>query len=155
MSKRKPTAAGALIRALRKQTIENIIEIGEQLVDVRDNHLDHGEWLPWLEREFAWSRQTADRFIHVYEVRDKLPTRGHFELPLSAFYLLAAPSTPESVRQEIGARIEAGEPVSVATVKQEIDEANPKARMNKAEAKIGPTLHVSQPCTQAAKPCTS
>src|SRR4051794_5421690 len=55
------------IRALGKQaienTIKNIIEIGERLVDVRDNHLDHGEWLPWLKREFAWSRQTADRFI--------------------------------------------------------------------------------------------
>jgi len=21
---------------------------------------DHGDWLPWLEAEFAWSRQTAD-----------------------------------------------------------------------------------------------
>jgi Protein of unknown function (DUF3102) len=127
---RKPTLAehAEAIRALRKQTIENIIEIGRRLVDVRDNLLEHGEWLPWLEREFAWSRQTADHFIHVYEARDKLPTVGNLELPITALYLLAAPSTPDSARQEISARIEAGESVAIAEVKQTIAEHRQPAR---------------------------
>ena len=33
----------------------------------------HGNWLPWLEREFGWSRQTADNFIDV-----QIAKIGHF-----------------------------------------------------------------------------
>jgi DUF3102 family protein len=128
---RKPTLEehADAIRALGKQTVEttikNIIEIGQRLVDVRDHHLDHGEWLPWLKREFAWSRQTADRFIHVYAMRDQIAHVGNLnELPLTALYLLAAPSTPDAVRQQIAARIEAGQKVSsVAEMKEAIEEA--------------------------------
>src|ERR1700747_3622596 len=43
------------IRRLGKQTVESIIEIGRRLIDCRGNHLEHGEWGPWLEREFGWS----------------------------------------------------------------------------------------------------
>lgn len=106
------------IRALGKQTAENIVEIGRRLVECRDRHLDHGQWLPWLEREFQWSRQTADNFIHVYEARAKLPKFGNLSLPLSGLYLLTAPSTPEPAKTEIIERAEAGESLPVAEVKR-------------------------------------
>jgi DUF3102 family protein len=115
----------AAIRALGKQTVENVIEIGRRLVDCRDNHLDHGEWLPWLKREFGWSRQTADNFIHVYERADKLPNFGNLNLPVSSLYLLAAPGTPQAARDEVGERMEAGEELSTAEVKEIIQEHKP------------------------------
>ena len=129
-------------------TIDSVIETGRRLADVRDNHLDHGEWLPWLKREFKWSRQSADNFIHVYEAhaQGKLPTR--WQLPLNAFYLLAAPSTPEEARTEIIERAEAGEKLSVADVREAIEEA-------KAEDEDeGATVTFAQPCTPRRKAVT-
>jgi Protein of unknown function (DUF3102) len=61
------------------------------------SRLKHGQWLPWLEAEFGWSRQTADNFIHVFE-RVKLPTFSNLPIDVSALYLIAAPKTPEPVR---------------------------------------------------------
>src|SRR5262249_62409818 len=103
-------------------TIDSVIETGRRLADVRDNHLDHGEWLPWLKREFKWSRQSADNFIHVYEAhaQGKLPTR--WQLPLNAFYLLAAPSTPEEARTEIIDRPEAAQNPPAPNLNQPIAE---------------------------------
>jgi len=108
------------IRLLGKQTVENIIEIGRRLVDCRDNHLVHGQWLPWLNREFGWSRQTADNFIHVYEARHKLPNFSNLKLPISSIYLLAAPSTPEPAKAEVIERAKTGEALPVSEIKRAI-----------------------------------
>jgi hypothetical protein len=140
----KPTPANVLaehadaIRRLGKQTVENIVEIGRRLVECRDRHLDHGQWLPWLEREFQWSRQTADNFIHVYEARAKLPKFGNLILPVSGLYLLAAPSTPEAAKTEIIKRAEAGETLPVEEVKQIIQRA--KGRKKPARKPSPPAL---------------
>jgi hypothetical protein len=126
----------AEIRRLGKQTVENIVEIGRRLVECRDRHLDHGQWLPWLEREFQWSRQTADNFIHVYEARSKLPKFGNLNLPVSGLYLLAAPSTPEAAKTEIIERAEAGESIPVAEVKRVVE--SHKGRQQPAKRTIAP-----------------
>jgi Protein of unknown function (DUF3102) len=55
------------IRRLGKRVVGDVIEIGRRLVECRDNHLKHGEWLSWLEKEFGWTDQTARNFINVYE----------------------------------------------------------------------------------------
>ena len=44
----------------------DIVEIGNRLIAVKAA-LDHGAWLSWLDEEFGWSRQSADRFIAVAE----------------------------------------------------------------------------------------
>ena len=41
------------IHRLGKQTVENIIEIGGYLTDVRER-LPHGLWIAWLKAEFSW-----------------------------------------------------------------------------------------------------
>jgi hypothetical protein len=123
------------IRSLGKQTVGNIIEIGRRLVDCRDNHLEHGKWLPWLKREFNWSRQTADRFIHIYEASDKLPKLSNLEVPVSGLYLLAAPSTPVAAREEVIARAEAGEALPVAEVKHVVEKHKDRAGGRKQPAK--------------------
>jgi hypothetical protein len=112
------------IRRLGKQTVENIIEIGARLTECK--HIcGHGNWLPWLEREFGWEETTAQRFMRVHALAQS--KSGNLpDLPVSAIYLLAAPSTPEAARSEIIERAKTGTPVSVAEVKQTINAA--KAR---------------------------
>src|SRR5262245_43428719 len=39
------------IRRLGKRVIEDVIEIGRRLIACKAM-LDHGQWLPWLDREF-------------------------------------------------------------------------------------------------------
>jgi hypothetical protein len=62
--------------------------------------LPHGQFLPWIEREFGWKQRTAYNFINVYE-NVKLANFANIDIDVSALYLIAAPSTPEPVRQQV------------------------------------------------------
>jgi len=106
------------IRAAGKRMIEDAIEIGRRLTECKAM-LRHGGWLPWLDREFGWSEMTAVRFMQIYEF-GKSNNLLDFNLPLSGLYLLARPSTPEAVREDVLERAKAGERLSVAEIKQAI-----------------------------------
>lgn len=109
----------AAIRALGKQTVENVIEIGRRLTECK-KIVGHGNWGCWLDREFAWSERSGQRFMQVFKLAktDKL---AELDLPVSALYLLAAaPETVRKARDEIIERAKAGESVSVAEVKRTI-----------------------------------
>jgi hypothetical protein len=109
------------IRALGKRVIGDIIEIGQRLTDAKQI-AGHGNWLPWLEREFGWTEMTATRFINVYEM-SKSNNLLDLDVPVSGLYMLAAPGTPDEARTEMIERAETGEKVSVADVKRSIDTA--------------------------------
>jgi len=83
----------AVIRALGRRVVGDIVEIGRRLIDAKEI-AGHGNWLPWLDREFGWTDKTAERFINVAGKSDKL---SNLEVPVSGLYLLAAPSTPPEV----------------------------------------------------------
>jgi Protein of unknown function (DUF3102) len=107
------------IRRLGKRVVADVIEIGRLLTEAKAI-AGHGNWLPWLEREFHWTEQTAVNFMRVHEMVSKSKKFLDLDLPLSGLYLLAAPSTPKQVRSEI---IKAGEPLSVKEIKAKIAEA--------------------------------
>jgi hypothetical protein len=109
------------IRRLGKRVVTDVIEIGARLTDCK-RICGHGNWLPWLEREFGWTEMTATRLINVYEM-SKSNNLLDLELPLSGLYLLAAPGAPQQARDAIIERAQAGEPISVANIKQTIDGA--------------------------------
>jgi hypothetical protein len=100
----------AVIRALGKRVISDIIEIGRRLGEAqavlsRESGGD-GTFLQWIEREFpSWSQRAAYRFIDVYKAfrGREFAKLANSELDLSSLYLFAAPSTPEEARQEVGA----------------------------------------------------
>jgi hypothetical protein len=96
------------IRALAKRVIADVIEIGRLLAECKER-CGHGNWLPWLEREFGWTDRTALNFMRVHEWSLKSETVSDLDLPMRSLYLLAAPSTPEAARAEVIARAEAGE----------------------------------------------
>lgn len=127
-------AAAERIRVRMKRTAEDIVAIGQDLLSVKAR-LPHGAFLPWISAEFGMSQQSASRFMSVAEAyTDKLPKLGN--LSLSAIYELAAPSTPDTVRQVIEARAETGEAVSVEEVKRlKREAAEAVKRAEDAEAK--------------------
>lgn len=51
--------------ALATKTVANVIAIAKYLGGTR-SHLPHGEWGPWLAREFKWSARTGARYWSVY-----------------------------------------------------------------------------------------
>ena len=114
------------IRELRQRTARDIIKIGEHLTAAR-RICGYGNWQPWLEREFGWTDDTARNFMRVFEL-SKTERVPDLNLPLRSLYVLARPSTPEAVRQEVFARAERGEPPSYAEVKAAVEEAKPKSR---------------------------
>jgi len=62
----------AEIRLRGKRVVEDVIEIGRRLAIAREL-VKHGEWRPWLKREFDWSEDTAERFIHVAKMQNEIP----------------------------------------------------------------------------------
>jgi Protein of unknown function (DUF3102) len=113
------------IRKLARTTISNIVEIGRRLTECK-KLAGHGNWLPWLEREFGWSESTALRFMRVYEL-GKSVTMTDLNLSVMTLYLLAAPSTSEKARTEIIKRAKAGEIITPTLVRsiRELDTARP------------------------------
>jgi hypothetical protein len=85
------------IRALASQTAERIVEIGNRLIEARAILKPKGEWLSWLESEFAWSRQTAYNFIRVAEAVEREPRLLRFQSPSVLYLVSGAPD--EAVEQ--------------------------------------------------------
>jgi Protein of unknown function (DUF3102) len=138
------------IRALGKRVIADVIEIGRRLVECK-RICGHGNWLPWLDREFGWSADTAERFIQISALANEIPQVAEFAIPISGLYLLAAPSTPTEARDAIIERAQAGKPVPVAEVKCVIDTTKGRKRSAKKPTKKS----VRKPEPVDAAPVTS
>lgn len=116
--------AAQRIKLRLRRSAEDIIEIGRDLMSVKDR-IGHGNFLPWLEAEFGMADRTARRFMdvaRVYTGKSDIVSN----IDPTALYELAAPKTPLEVREEIEKMIEAGEVVTKATVaklKSEIEAA--------------------------------
>ena len=88
---------------------ESIIEVGRELIEQK-RLLGHGNFLPWIEAEFGMSGVSASRFMNVAEQFGSKSFTVK-DLPPTALYALAAPSTPEPVRAEVLERAASGENV--------------------------------------------
>lgn len=88
------------------RTGQDIIEIGRDLIATKED-LGHGNFLPWIEAEFGMSVDTAGRFMNVAKnLAGQIPHSAEFEP--SVLYALAAPSTHETVREEVMRSVEDG-----------------------------------------------
>lgn len=105
---------------LMRQTIETAWEMGEELYGLQQD-LDHGLFLSCIRSEFPhWGKSSAYNFINVYK-NFTFPTVGNLEIGLRAAYLLAAPSTPESAREEAISRAEQGEPIGYTVAREMVN----------------------------------
>jgi hypothetical protein len=101
------------IRTHGKRILADVVSIGEHLTAAK-RLVGHRSWEAWLYNEFAWSARTAQRFMGIAVLVAKNDKMSDLDLPLSALYLLAAPSTPPKVIEAIVERSLQGEPISLA-----------------------------------------
>ena len=104
------------IRGLIKRTAQGILDIGQKLLEIKEK-LGHGNFLNWLKTEFNWSEPSAQRFMQVARQFKSIDLMD-LEIAPSALYILSAPSTPDSVRQEAVSRAKAGENITYTTAKE-------------------------------------
>jgi hypothetical protein len=128
----------AEIRRLGQRVIGDVIEIGRRLTECR-KITGHGNWLPWLNRELGWSHSAALNFMRAFQLaKSKSANFTNLNLPISALYLLAAPSTPAAARDEILERAGAGEDIKVADVKKVIGAAKQSRPLKTANSAAVP-----------------
>jgi gas vesicle protein len=120
------------IRERIKKTVEDIIEVGNDLLAVKEA-LPHGQFLPWLKGEFGWSERSAQNFMSVAE---KFKSAKIADLPIqpSAAYLLAAPSVPDEAREKAVEKAVAGEEITFASAKEIVAEVKRKKRPKRQKA---------------------
>jgi hypothetical protein len=98
-------------------TIANIIEIGRDLLAVREI-IPHGMFCPWLEAEFAWDERTARRYMTLASAfADKTDIVS--DLPQGMLLKLAPPSRT-ALRAEVLDRLERG-PIDLQEIDDHID----------------------------------
>src|SRR5260221_10380652 len=86
-------------RGLLKRTAQHILGIGRNLHEVKER-LPHGQFLAWLQAEFAMSERQARNFMHV---ATRFGTKPEIlaDLSLTVIYALAAPSTSQAVLDQV------------------------------------------------------
>ncbi|MBD2252787.1 DUF3102 domain-containing protein [Nostoc parmelioides] len=107
------------IREQLRRTAQDIWEIGQSLAEVRAQ-LKHGQFETWLKAEFGWSRRTAYNFINVYETFGNRANLAQIDIATSALYLLAAPSTPQNLREQYIEEAKAGKRITHKELVQNI-----------------------------------
>ena len=114
------------IRQKVKKTLEAIIEVGQDLVAVKEA-LPHGQFGPWLRAEFGWGERMAQNFMAVAEAfGTKSEIIADLAIQPTAAYLLAAPSSPDEAREAAVERAEAGEQITTAVAKEILAETRKK-----------------------------
>jgi len=126
-----PDQAALAMRAeerIKARTVVTVIENGRDLLEVK-NALGHGLFTQWLAQTFPFTARTAQRWMNAaeqYGAKSEVTSVLKSEVLL----LLAAPSTPEEVREEIENRAASGERITVAEVERLKREARAAEEMS-------------------------
>ena len=124
------------IKDLFRKTAQNLIEIGQNLHEVQQE-LGYGKFRRWLKSEFNWSVSTATKLMQVAE-KFKSVNFTHLNFGCSALYLLAAPSTPETARQEALNMARKGTSISYSLAKKIVSQhkQSPPSQKNGLDRKV-------------------
>ena len=106
------------IHDFRRKTTRDAIRIGRELRKVKAA-LEHGQFLKWVNAEFDWSTDTAERLMKVADRFGKNPHAA--DIALTALYLLAGDKVPEEARREALERAEGGESITPAVAREITD----------------------------------
>lgn len=131
-------AATARIKARMAGTIRDLIEIGRDLIRVK-SLLSHGEFMPWLEREFNMAGRTARNYMVAADFVDqrlagKVETVSHFAP--ADLYAIAAPRAPEEVVDGIVAAMNRGAKLTGTEAAKRVKDAKRRLAEEKAFAKL-------------------
>jgi hypothetical protein len=82
-----------------KTSLVKAIRIGELLTEQKDS-LEHGDFIPWVEKNLPFSDRTARNYMRLYRERDRLKTESVSDLT-SAYFLLTEPKDgPVQIQDE-------------------------------------------------------
>lgn len=113
----------AEIKAVKQRTDTGLFEQGRLLAEAKQR-LPFGQWGRYLEMEYAYSIDVADRLVAIYKHFGQIPRLAESS-SRSALAMLAAPSVPEPARAEAIQRAEAGETITIQRAKEIIAEHQP------------------------------
>jgi hypothetical protein len=97
---------------------KDAIEIGRELLHVKNKLLAHGEFGAWLQAEFEWTQRTAENYMAAAELVAKNEKFSY--LPMTTISKLASRGTPDIARDTIITRLDKGERPSTKEVTDEI-----------------------------------
>ena len=125
------------VNLLLERSTGDIIAIGHKLIEMKAR-LGHGHWRAWLQTQWPLDISLANRWMNVARKCGQFP---HLKIPRSTLYLLAANSTPDTLREEFARRVEAGEPPPThAELKAEIENHRPEPASNISKSAPKPPL---------------
>jgi len=141
------------IKLRMKRTAEDIIEIGKDLIAIKEK-LPHGAFLPWIASEFEMSQRTASNFMQTAErFGDKLANFAN--LKPAAIYELASSSTPDEVVEKVIKKAGSGEKVTAKEVKAlKAQLAISKAELSQKESAIANLNQANQHASKRLKEAT-
>ena len=116
------------IRDRMKRSAEDIISIGNMLTEVKEA-MPHGQFGPWLDREFGWDHRTARNFMQVADRFGGLENGKIFRFAPSALYALSSGDVSDEIREEFIERAESGERITHAMVKDALRPEQPVIEM--------------------------
>jgi Protein of unknown function (DUF3102) len=124
---------------IRRQCSSSIIQIGKALLESK-RHLSHGAFLRWVETEVGVPRRTAQAYMRAAQwAAGKSAAVAH--LPTSAIYVLSANGVPETFVIDVLERLEAGEQLGAAAIRQKL-KASLRGRSGKYSASDGVGIQV-------------
>lgn len=118
------------LKELWQRTAQDIWEIGQILAEVQSRLKQDRQFDAWLKAEFGLSRRTAYNFINVYKAFQEDAKFAQINIDPSALYLLASPSTPQQIRDEIIQQASTGAKVTHKDIKQAISKKKSKPQSN-------------------------
>jgi hypothetical protein len=132
---------------------ESVIKVGTALSRIKDR-LPHGQFGKWLSAEFGLTERTAQNYMNAAALASKSETVSF--LRPKTLYLLASPSTPDSIRQTVIERFEAGQPIPDQAIRNMVQQAKvqQKEEQQRAEeaaheARLSPRTRRSRAQRQA------
>ncbi|MBE9016796.1 DUF3102 domain-containing protein [Chroococcidiopsidales cyanobacterium LEGE 13417] len=141
------------IKRMMRRTTQDIIEIGEKLIEVKQ-YLGFGHFSNWLITEFGWKERTARNFMRVAEVFKSANFADLF-IASSALYLLAAPSTSESARQEALELAKKGEHITYSKARSIISQHQELKKLKNSTCNVTSDVNKHEVDSLQAKLITS
>lgn len=111
---------------IRRNCVTSILQIGNSLIGAK-HYLSHGKFLAWVEQEVGILPRTAQAYMRVAQWASDKGRIVH-QLRPSILYLLSASSTPKEFVDKVLERVEAGEHVGIATLRNELSASRESIR---------------------------
>jgi Protein of unknown function (DUF3102) len=103
---------------LRRYIGKSLIQIGKDLIGAK-RYLSHGAFVRWVEEEVGIPARTAQGYMKIAHWADG-KAASVARLPPSVLYILSAQTTPAEIVNSILSDLEAGESVTVASLRQKL-----------------------------------